>query len=92
MKVIESIEADDGMRCVDLLLRLDGSLAYKEFRKDVEDGGRWQLVNDFSHRAYESRSSLLQDALRSVPWLHLSAQGRFAGGERHRHSWTKSRK
>ena len=43
--VLESLETDDGLRCVDLFRRPDGSFGYEEFRRDPEErrGGGWLL-------------------------------------------------
>jgi hypothetical protein len=41
--VIQSIEDADGLRCVDLIAHRDGTFAFKEFRRDPEDGGRWTM-------------------------------------------------
>jgi hypothetical protein len=38
--VIQSIEDADGLGCVDLIAHPDGTFAFKEFRRDPEDGGR----------------------------------------------------
>ena len=48
MTVIQSIEDADGLRCVDLIAHPDGTFAFKEFRRDPEDGGRWTLIADYS--------------------------------------------
>jgi hypothetical protein len=37
--VLASIETDDGLRCVDLFRRPDGTFGYQEFRRDPEDQG-----------------------------------------------------
>lgn len=69
MKVIESIHDADVHRCVDILRLPDGSLTYREFRRDPEDGGGWFLTGDFSHRRFLTEAALLADAAREIAWL-----------------------
>jgi hypothetical protein len=53
--VIQSIEDADGLRCVDLIAHPDGTFAFKEFRRDPEDGGRWPDVGFTRHRHINMR-------------------------------------
>ena len=69
MKVIRSIHDADGRLCIDILRRSDGRLAYKEFRRDVEDRGRWFVINDFSDRSFADELALLNDARKEIRWL-----------------------
>ncbi len=43
MKAVDSIADADARRCVDILLRDDGTFGFKEFRRDPEDAGRRTL-------------------------------------------------
>ena len=63
---LENIEHD---RCVDIFSRPDGSYGFEEFRRDVEDGGRWTPVQYYSGAAYVSSAEALGTAERCVPWL-----------------------
>jgi len=67
--VFVSVENLDHDRCVDIFSRPDGSYGFEEFRRDVEDGGRWTPVQYFSGVAYMSSAEALDTAERCVPWL-----------------------
>lgn len=67
--VFVSVENLDHDRCVDIFSRPDGSYGFEEFRRDVEDGGRWTPVQYFSGVAYVSSAEALDTAERCVPWL-----------------------
>jgi hypothetical protein len=69
MTVIVSLEDEDGVRCVDVFRRDDGSFGFKEFRRDPEDQGRWTLVADYSHQRFSSQSATLRAAGKAIPWL-----------------------
>jgi hypothetical protein len=69
VKVVASLEDIDRLRCVDLLIRADGTFAFKEFRRDPEDGGRWSLVGDYSEMIYATREEALRAAASTLPWL-----------------------
>ncbi|MDO9412822.1 MAG: hypothetical protein Q7T81_09650 [Pseudolabrys sp.] len=69
LKVLRSIHDRDARHCVDILQRADGRLTYREFRRDPEDGGRWFITNDFSHRSFADEVTLLDDAKNEVGWL-----------------------
>lgn len=69
MPAIKSLEDDEGLRCVDIVEREDGAYAFKEFRKDREDMGRWLLVRDFSSAAYSSPDEAIIAAASRIPWL-----------------------
>ena len=63
---IENLEHD---RCVDFFSRENGSHGFEEFRRDVEDGGRWTPVQYYSGIAYLSPVDALEAAERCVHWL-----------------------
>jgi hypothetical protein len=67
--VFESIEDDEHNRCVDLLLRPDGTYGFEEFRRDVEDGGVWTPVSYYSGVVFSSKQEALDAAIRIVGWL-----------------------
>ena len=69
MAVLLSLEDREGLRCVDIIRRDDGTFTFKEFRKDVEDPVRWYLVNDFSATSFDSREAAVAGATAAVPWL-----------------------
>ncbi len=69
MRAIKSLEDDEGLRCVDIIACEDGTFTFKEFRKDLEDMGRWFLVRDFSSTTYSSLDEAISAASSRTPWL-----------------------
>ena len=69
MKVIRSIHETDARRCIDILQRPDGSLTFREFRRDPEDGGRWFMVADYADRSFSDEAALLADAKTRTGWM-----------------------
>jgi|GEM_PF-461355 len=67
--VFVSIENPNHDRCVDIFSRPDGSYGFEEFRRDIEDAGRWTPVQYYSDVAYASSADALATAERCVPWL-----------------------
>jgi hypothetical protein len=67
--VLASLETDDGLRCVDLFRRPDGSFGYEEFRRDPEDRGAWTPVSFASGLSYRSLEAARVAAARAVKWL-----------------------
>jgi len=67
--VFVSVENTEHDRCVDVFSRSDGSYGFEEFRRDIEDGGRWTPVQHYSGIVYASPTDALDAAERSVPWL-----------------------
>jgi hypothetical protein len=75
--VFVSVENSEHDRCVDLFSRPDGSYGFEEFRRDIEDGGRWTPVHYYSGASYLSSAAALAAAERCVSWLaDLLAQQR----------------
>jgi hypothetical protein len=72
MKVISSLEDIHGSRCVDILVRDDGSFTFKEFRRDPEDAGRWTLVSDYSQSGFPTRDAALAAAAAALPWFRMN--------------------
>ncbi|QRX81911.1 hypothetical protein [Glaciimonas sp. PAMC28666] len=67
--VIDSIEDETGIHCVDLAQDANGAFSFKVFRKDPEDQGRWTLVADYSHTIYATEAEVLEAAAGKIPWL-----------------------
>jgi hypothetical protein len=67
--VFVSVENSEHDRCVDIFSRPDGSYGFEEFRRDIEDGGRWTPVQYYSGTAYVSPTEALDTAERCVLWL-----------------------
>jgi len=66
--VIQSIEDADGLRCIDLIAHPDGTFAFKEFRRDPEDGGRWTLIADYSALKCVTKDEAWQQATAAIGW------------------------
>lgn len=67
--ILESPENAQHDRCVDIFLRPDGTFGFEEFRRDVEDGGRWTPVSYFSAAVFASREAARAAAAQAVAWL-----------------------
>ncbi len=66
--VLASVEDDDN-KCVDFFSRPDGTFGFEEFRRDMEDVGRWTPARYFSGAVYASPIQAVSAAERAVPWL-----------------------
>ncbi|MDB5818275.1 MAG: hypothetical protein JWQ11_1915 [Rhizobacter sp.] len=64
-----SFENADHDRCVDIFERPDGSFGFEEFRRDVEDQGRWQSMARYSERLFMLETLALAAVASSVRWL-----------------------
>jgi hypothetical protein len=67
--VLTSIETDDGLRCVDLFRRLDGTFGYEEFRRDPEDRGAWTPMRFASALKYASLDDARAAATAAIAWM-----------------------
>ena len=54
-------------RCIDILVRENGSFWFEEFRRDMDGGGGWQ--GKFSQLSSASSELALRDAEQRVAWL-----------------------
>jgi len=71
-KVLRSIEADDGVRCVDLFQRPDGSYGFEEYRRDGEDPRGWYRSGSHGARRFATMAAALEQARAAVPWLAVA--------------------
>jgi hypothetical protein len=69
--VFASLENSEHDKCVDIFSRPDGSYGFEEFRRDVEDRGRWTPLQNYSGLVCASPAAALDTAERCVPWLAL---------------------
>jgi hypothetical protein len=77
--VLESIETDDGHRCVDLFRRPDGTFGYEEFRRDPEDQGLWTPVRFASALSYPGlENARAAAAAAAVVWMLKPGSARRA--------------
>ncbi len=67
--VFDSVEDEGNDRCVDLFSRPDESFGFEEFRRDVEDQGRWTPVHHYSGLSYPTAAEALNAASAAVAWL-----------------------
>jgi hypothetical protein len=74
--VFVSVENSEHDRCVDLFSRPDGSYGFEEFRRDVEDRGRWTPVTYYSDVSHVSAAEALNTAERCVSWLTGALAGK----------------
>ncbi len=68
--VVTSFEDDHGERCVDILAFPDGTFAFKVFRLDPEDGGRWTCVDARSATRHPSFGDAKSAAAAIADWLN----------------------
>lgn len=81
--IINSIEDDDGLRCVDIALATDGQFWFKEFRRDPEDGGRWTLTADYSATRFGAEADAFAAASGRIDWFaEVMRKRRLGGGKR----------
>jgi hypothetical protein len=67
--VMRSIETDDGLRCVDIFRRPDGTFGFEEYRRDAEDGRGWRQIGYYGEKTYGTGEDALSAALVQVGWL-----------------------
>ncbi len=67
--VLRSIETEDGLKCVDIFQRADGSFGFAEYRRDFEEAGGWRPLGHFGDLVYPDDRAALDAARSHVPWL-----------------------
>jgi hypothetical protein len=67
--VLESLEGEHGLRCVDIFRRPDGTFGYEEFRRDPEDQGAWTPVGFSAGLSFADATQARAAAARTVTWL-----------------------
>tara|TARA_R110002012_G_scaffold64232_2_gene168818 strand:- start:938 stop:1165 length:228 start_codon:yes stop_codon:yes gene_type:complete len=70
--VVTSRNSPDGLLCVDVFRRLDGSFGFEEFRRDPEDASGWYGVGGFRELRYGSAEDADRDAVARVPWYGVT--------------------
>ncbi len=68
-RVLRSISAPDGGRCVDLFARPDASFGFEEYRRDGEDPRGWYPIGAYAAGVYPTEAAALRAALVRVDWL-----------------------
>ena len=74
-KVLDSFETADGIRCVDIFIREDGTYGFAEYRRDPENGSRRFTLRDFSGQVFGTREQALNAAQESIQWLSQPGSG-----------------
>lgn len=67
--ILESPENAQHDRCVDIFQRADGTFGFEEFRRDVEDRGRWTPVSYYLGLVFPSKEKAFEAARNAVAWL-----------------------
>ena len=68
-KVMQSINDADGLRCVDVFARPDGSFGFEEYRRDVEDPHGWRAIGGHDAMRFDTAEAAFEAALKRVRWL-----------------------
>ncbi len=68
--VPRSINFHGESRCVDLLMRPDGTFGFEEFRRDMEDDRGWFPIGRFGDRVFGSEEDARLEARSKVSWLN----------------------
>ena len=74
-RVLQSIETDDGGRCVDLFVRADGTFGFEEYRRDSEDGLGWFPIGGYASVVFVTPSAARTAALAAITWLTAVVNG-----------------
>jgi hypothetical protein len=69
MPMVTSLEDAEGLRCIDIVERDDGSFVIRECRRDPEAGGRWSIVSDYSGLLFATKAEATEAARTAFPWL-----------------------
>ena len=67
--VLESIETDDGRRCVDIFKRDDGTFGFEEYIREPEDNSGWRPAIHTAGIVYTSEQAARSAAQSYAPWL-----------------------
>jgi len=70
---VRSLESGDGVHCVDVFRRADGTFCFEEYRRDPEDPRGWSDVGDFGDRVYATEAEAVAAARATVPWLRATS-------------------
>ncbi|EBA12923.1 hypothetical protein [Roseobacter sp. CCS2] len=67
--VLASIEDASGDRCVDIIRLSDGQFAYRECRRDPEDGHGWRYLSAAPPAIFDSEDAARKAAMRDIGWM-----------------------
>lgn len=64
--VLASIEDESGNRCVDIIRLSDGQFAYRECRRDPEDGHGWRYLSEAPPTPFDTEAAAGKAAAQDV--------------------------
>jgi hypothetical protein len=67
--VLASIEDASGDRCVDVIRLPDGQFAYRECRRDPEDGHGWRYLSEAPPTPFDTEAAARKAAVQDVGWM-----------------------
>lgn len=67
--VLASIDDDTRDRCVDIIRLTDGQFAYRECRRDPEDGHGWRYLSEAMPPLFDTETRARDAALQAVGWM-----------------------
>lgn len=67
--VLASIEDETGDRCVDIIRLPDGQFAYRECRRDPEDGHGWRYLSEAPPPMFDTEAAARDAAARDIGWM-----------------------
>ena len=78
-KVLQSINQEGELRCIDVFLRPDGTFGFEEYRRDPEDGRGWFPVGFYYEQFFESSADAVVAAKARVSWLAGAVEAQPGG-------------
>jgi hypothetical protein len=75
--VLVSFEAADGVQCVDIFKRDDGTFGFEQYRGEFDSSSRWQSLNRYSQLSFVSGEQALSVAKQRVSWLNQAEVWRW---------------
>ena len=67
--VLASIEDATGDRCVDIIRLSDGRFAYRECRRDPEDGHGWRHLSEAPPTPFDTEAGARKAAVQDIVWM-----------------------
>ncbi|MCK0097662.1 hypothetical protein MWU60_18965 [Yoonia sp. F2084L] len=67
--VLASIEDETGDRCVDIIRLSDEQFAYRECRRDPEDGHGWRYLSEAPPPAFDTEVAAREAAVADIGWM-----------------------
>ena len=67
--VLASIEDATGDRCVDIVRMTAGRFAFRECRRDPEDGHGWRYLSEAEPVTFETEAAARDAAKEAVGWM-----------------------